>query len=213
MSRNPSSRRPRRLAKEKAATGYDSQRHPREPLAELVDLEALRGVVEPVVQQFGLVLEELTARGAGSSQTLQIVVDLTEDRTDAVELDTLAEVSQAVSQTLDERSEAPESAYLLEVTSPGAARRLTQPRHWKRSVGRLIALTTEDGEKMLARLIAVEGEAVRIARRKETKKGQPESYRDPELLDLDRIAQARVEVEFRAPEGSGGPEADAEPVD
>ena len=200
MAKNSSSAStPRQRAREKASTGYDSARHPREQLAEKVDLGQLRELIEPVLSPFCLVLEDLTARGAGSSQTLQVVVDLPEDQTGAVELDALAEASRAISQTLDEHTEVPASPYLLEVTSPGATRKLTLPRHWKRSIGRLIAITTQEGERFLARLDAVEGQTVHIRRKKETKKGQPVSYREPEQLTLEQVAAAQVELEFTQP--------------
>lgn len=192
----PNSRSRRRLAREKADAGYSEQSHPRHSLADVVDVEALTGKIAPVVQQFGLVLEEVAARGAGNGQTLAVVVDLQEDQQGAVSLDTLAEVSQAVSAALDEDPEEPESAYLLEVTSPGATRKLTEPRHFKRARGHLVRFRPTEGEAFLARLEETDGHVARIRRKKNTSKGQPESYRDPEELDLDALSGAQVEVEF-----------------
>ena len=162
-----------------------------------VNTDEIRIQLLPVIEEFNLYLEELRARGAGANKTLEIVIDLPEDRTDFVSLDTLAEVSQALSKKLDEIEDG-DSPYMLEVTSPGATRSLTERRHWKRSIGRLIAITTVDGEKYLARLNDVTEEGPVMARKKETKKGQKPSYRDPETIGWGIISSANVEIEFNS---------------
>lgn len=190
------SRARRRLARDKAQTGYDQERHPRTALADTVDLEALTERIGRVVEGFGLVLEEVAARGAGHEQTLSVVVDLPEDATGEVDLDTLGEVSQAVSAELDEDPDEPENPYLLEVGSPGATRRLTAPRHWKRARGRLLEITDAAGRTYLARLEETDGTTATVRRRKNVSKGQPVSWHEPETLDLADVARARVEVDF-----------------
>lgn len=161
-----------------------------------IDVQELRASIIPVVEEFGCVLESLTAHGAGSNKTLEIVVDYTEERTDFLSLDTIAEISQAISATLDQADDG-DSPYLLEVSSPGATRPLIEPRHWKRSVGRLLSVvTTESGEPFLARLDEVQDDGVVVRRKKQTKKGQPESYKDAETLPFDSISAANVEIEF-----------------
>lgn len=186
----------RRLARMKENAGYSDQAHPRKSLSETLDLESLRAVIEPVVEEFRLVLEDLTARGAGTSQTLSIVVDLREDEVGSVGLETISEVSGAVSEALDQAEGVPQDAYLLEVASPGATRSLTEPRHWKRSRGRLLRVRTGGGEDFVARLEDTDGRTATIARRKETPKGVPEKYSDPEELAIADVESAKVEIEF-----------------
>ena len=63
------------------------------------------------------------------------------DKDGGVSLDEVAEVSQAVSATLDlPAADAVLGAapYVLEVSSPGIDRPLVHPRHWRRAVGRLV---------------------------------------------------------------------------
>lgn len=159
-------------------------------------LEDVRGAVEKVVvEEFKLVLENLTAKGKGANRTLEIVIDYPEDRTDSLSLDTIAEVSQAVSTALDEANDG-EAPYMLEVSSRGVTSPLTEPRHWKRSIDRLIDITETGGETYLARLDSVTETGPVLRRKKETKKGQPESYRDPVTLDWGTISTAKVEIEF-----------------
>lgn len=192
MAKNtePMNARERRAA-ERAASGISTPA----PKTSFVNVEQLREQLLPVIEEFNLYLEGLKARGAGSNKTLEIIVDLPEDRTDFLSLDTLAEVSQALSKKLDEVEDG-DSPYLLEVSSPGATRSLTERRHWKRSIGRLIVVTTATGDKYLARLHEVTEEGVVLSRKKETKKGQKPSYRDPETIEWSTISSAKVEIEF-----------------
>ncbi|MCP3425065.1 ribosome maturation factor RimP [Rothia sp. AR01] len=189
------SRSRRKVAREKANAGYSDRAHPRSALADSVDLERIRGRLEPVVEQFDLVLEDITARGAGNGQTLSVVVDLAEDKEGSVALDTIAEVSRALSAALDEADDEPESEYLLEVSSPGATRKLTEPRHWKRSRGRLVRIVTARAN-FLARLEETDGSTATIRRKRDTPKGVPEKYEESERLDLGDVQKAHVEVEF-----------------
>lgn len=166
------------------------------PAGSFVSVEGVREAVTRVVEQeFKLVLERLTAKGSGANRTLEIVVDYPEDRTEALSLDTIAEVSQALSAALDAADDG-EVPYSLEVSSRGVTSPLTETRHWKRSIDRLIEITEAGGEKYLARLDFVTDEGPVVRRKKETKKGQPESYRDPVTLPWGTISAAKVEIEF-----------------
>ena len=64
---------------------------------------------------------------AGKRRLLRVVVD----RDGGLGLDTVAAVSTAVSAVLDERDPMGGSPYVLEVSSPGVDRPLTEPRHWR----------------------------------------------------------------------------------
>lgn len=161
-----------------------------------VSVEAVRETIEKIViAEFGLVLEKLTAKGSGANRTLEIVLDYPEDRTDALSLDTIAEVSQALSTALDAADDG-DVPYMLEVSSRGVTSPLTEPRHWKRSIDRLIDITETGGDQYLARLDFVTEDGPVVRRKKETKKGQPESYRDPVTLPWGTISSAKVEIEF-----------------
>ena len=113
----------------------------------------LRELVEPVVAAAGYDLEEVTATAAGRRSVVKVVVD----RDGGVDLDAVAEVSRAVSEALDAADPMGEAPYVLEVTSPGVDRPLTEPRHWRRNVGRLV----ETGE-VKGRITAVTDNAVTI---------------------------------------------------
>lgn len=180
----------------RAAARADQGITQKAPAGSFVSVEGVREAVTRVVEQeFKLVLERLTAKGSGANRTLEIVVDYPEDRTEALSLDTIAEVSQALSAALDAADDG-EVPYSLEVSSRGVTSPLTETRHWKRSIDRLIEITEAGGEKYLARLDFVTDEGPVVRRKKETKKGQPESYRDPVTLPWGTISAAKVEIEF-----------------
>ncbi|MFW0155658.1 ribosome maturation factor RimP [Rothia sp. P6271] len=166
-----------------------------EQYSAFLNVEDVRESIESVIAQFGCVLESLKAQGSGMHRTLEVVVDYTEDRTDLLSLDTLAEISGALSNALDEAEDG-NVPYALEVSSPGATRALTEVRHWKRAQGRLLDITLESGEQFLARLDNVEEDGAMIRRKKQTKKGQKESYKESEKLLWEAISAAKVEIEF-----------------
>lgn len=181
-----------RRAAERAAQGVTAK----EPKKLFVNIDQIRQAITPTIEEFGCILESLNAKGAGANKILEIMIDYTEERTDFLSLDTIAEVSQAVSQVLDDIDDG-ESPYLLEVSSPGANRTLTETRHWKRSLGRLLEIKPQDGsETFLARLDEVSDEGPVVRRKKNTKKGQKESYKEAETLPWNSISEAKVEIEF-----------------
>jgi len=94
-------------------------------------------VLAPVVSATGHDLEDVNVTSAGRRSLVRVVVDAD----GGVDLDAVAEVSRVVSEALD--ADAPggpafAGPYVLEVTSPGVDRPLTEPRHWRRAVGRLV---------------------------------------------------------------------------
>jgi ribosome maturation factor RimP len=99
-----------------------------------VSRDRVHAALAPVVNAAGFDLEDVRVSTAGRRQVLRVIVD----RDGGVDLDAVAEVSRLVSEALDSSDVVGASAYTLEVTSPGVDRPLTEPRHWRRSVGRLV---------------------------------------------------------------------------
>lgn len=159
------------------------------------DPRRLAELIGPVVERLGLVLEDAVLKPGASGPVLQVLVDLPEDRTGGVDIDTLAEASRAVSDVLDREDPVPGSAYELEVSSPGAARELTLPRHWRRQVGRLVRVTPVEGDEFTARLLEVGDDGVSLQRSHQAKKGMTPRLLDPEHWAFDAVRRARVEVE------------------
>lgn len=111
----------------------------------------LLDLLGPVVAAAGYELEDVTVTPAGRRSLVRVTVDAD----GGVDLDAVAEVSRAVSKALDAES-APNFSgpYVLEVSSPGVDRPLTEPRHWRRAVGRLVRVPVAE--------VTIEGRITRV---------------------------------------------------
>jgi ribosome maturation factor RimP len=98
------------------------------------DSERLARLIEPVVTAMGMDLEGVRLTSAGRRRLLRVTVDAD----GGVSLDDIAEISRELSARLDGAVAMGEAPYTLEVSSPGTDRPLTEPRHWRRAVGRLV---------------------------------------------------------------------------
>ena len=157
----------------------------------------IESVLTPVVASSGMTIEDITVTPAGKRRLVRVLVDRDvavddADRETPVEplsLDEVGEVTRAVSDALDESDAMGEAAYVLEVSSPGTDRPLITPQHFRRNVGRLIALTTSGEEQLTGRLTAAGTEAFDLA--DDTGATRTFGYADS--------ARARVELEFNRP--------------
>lgn len=155
-----------------------------------LDRQKLRALLEPVVERSGAELEDLTEQRAGSRRLLRVVVD----RDGGVSLDDIAEVTRSVSDALDAYDGLGDTAYVLEVTSPGVDRPLTTPRHWRRATGRLVKATLAAGGEVVGRVVAAQDERVTLL--VEQGQSQREQTQTERTLAYGEIAKARMQVEF-----------------
>jgi ribosome maturation factor RimP len=146
----------------------------------------LTELLTPAVTQAGFVLEEVTVTPVGKRRLVAVVVDC-EDRNPS--LDEVTVVSKEVSAILDNYTQMGEMPFTLEVTTPGIDRPLTQGRHWKKNVGRLVKITPKTGEKYIGRIASVKDNAVTI----EIKGKESE-------ISFAEISRAQIEVEFNRKE-------------
>jgi ribosome maturation factor RimP len=106
------------------------------------DTARLTALIEPVLHALDMDLEAVKLGSAGRRRVLRIVVDAD----GGVDLDDIAEVSREVSAKLDATNAMGDAPYTLEVSSPGVDRPLTQPRHWRRAIGRLVVVAVAGDE-------------------------------------------------------------------
>jgi ribosome maturation factor RimP len=104
------------------------------PAGAAADAQRMAGLLEPAVSALGLDLEGVRVTAAGRRRLLRVTVDAD----GGVSLDDIEQVSRELSAVLDQAAAMGEAPYTLEVSSPGVDRPLTEPRHWRRAVGRLI---------------------------------------------------------------------------
>lgn len=182
-----------------------------------VEAERLRTRLQPVVEQHDLFLEEIDIKVAGSHRTIHVIVDLPETASGSVGLDVISSVSSDLSAAMDRISddEGDDRPYNLEISSPGVSRPLTEPRHWRRNVGRMIEVKPISGDVVLGRLLDVTATGIRLLPELPVKKGTKPKQGDPLALDFPKIRKGIVQVEFAhlddAPHATGDPdEADAD---
>ncbi len=105
----------------------------------------------PAVQSAGMIVDGVDVIKAGSRTRVLVTVDLPDDAIGAAELDTVAEASRAIGAALDEAG-VPPGAYVLEVSTPGTDRILTERRHFLRARTRMVELDLTDGTQTTGRL-------------------------------------------------------------
>ena len=158
-------------------------------------------LIEPTVVSHGLFLEELTLTSGAGRTVLKVAVDY-ESGTGNVDLDTLAGLSEALSAVLDTHDDdgGPLSSlehYELEITTPGATRPLTEPRHFRRNIGRLLEIDRDGEPSLAARLKSVDDSGITVTEIKPApKKGMKPKVGPETHLEFGSITRARVQVEF-----------------
>jgi ribosome maturation factor RimP len=123
-----------------------------------VDEGRIADVIRPVVAKAGMDLESVRVSAAGRRRLLRVVVD--SDR--GVSLDDAAAISRTLSTVLDAAPVMGDFPYTLEVSSPGVDRPLTDPRHWRRAVGRLVRVTVADAGSISGRVLAADADGVTL---------------------------------------------------
>jgi ribosome maturation factor RimP len=152
-------------------------------------------LIGPVIAAAGYDLDDLSVTAAGRRSLIRVSVD----GEHGIDLDAVATISRAISDVLDDDGGASFAGpFVLEVSSPGVDRPLTEPRHWRRAVGRLVTVQVE-GREVTGRVISAEDSAVLL-----------DVDGDRRSLPLAGIGPGRVQVEFSRP---GEPEPDADEPD
>jgi len=165
----------------------------------MIDVEQLKRVIDPVVHAAGADLEDVRVSGAGRRVLLRVVVDAD----GGVGLDDIALISREVSAVLDAGDEMGDAPYTLEVSSPGVDRPLTQPKHWRRAVGRLVSVPVAapgvpaHGSR---RPPSIQGRVAAVSSRGVTL----EMDGDRREFGYDDLGPGRVQVEFGRPAGEPG---------
>jgi len=141
----------------------------------------LKELLDPLVQKAGFILEEVKVTPLGRRRQISVIVDGEERNPN---LDEVASLSRAISAQLDEYSGLGDSPFTLEVTSPGIDRPLTELRHWRKNLGRLVKILTKEDKEISGRIAEVQSGKVRI---------------DDAIFDFESIKRAQVQIEFNRP--------------
>lgn len=143
-----------------------------------ISRSVVRDLLGPVAARLGYDLEDVSVAAAGRRSIVRVVVD----RDGGLDLDAVADVSRAVSEALDATDALGDTPYVLEVTSPGVDRPLSQPRHWRRNLGRLVVAGDVRG-----RIVAVDDDAVTL---------DLDDAGERRAIPYGELGDGRVQVEF-----------------
>ena len=98
--------------------------------------------IRSALAETGVDVEDVYVQQAGRRELVRVIVD----RDGGVDLDRVAEVSRKISELFDTPPLADEfvGTFVLEVTSPGVDRPLTEQKHWRRAVKRNVEVHLKD---------------------------------------------------------------------
>lgn len=155
--------------------------------------ERLTTVIAPALEGLGLDLVDVAVTPAGKRRVVRVLVAtavtaLPDDETTPVApitLDEVADATRAISDRLDESDVLGQAPYVLEVSSPGVDRPLTDRAGLRRNVGRLVVAHLADGTTRTGRIVAVGDDRARL-------QGETGTHD----LPLDSFSSADIQVEF-----------------
>lgn len=148
-------------------------------------------VVESILAGFsGVDLEEIHVTPVGRRSVVRVTID----RDGGVDLDLVAEISSTISGRLDATPDVFSGPYVLEVSSPGVDRPLTQPRHWRRARNRLVTTSLAGGSVITGRVLTVDDNSVVIV----------DDAGVEHVVPFGEVVSALVQVEFNRAEAVEG---------
>lgn len=135
----------------------------------------------------GYEIENVTVDARTSPPRITVVAD----GDSPLDLDTVADLSRTASERLDTLDTGPDG-YVLEVTSPGVDRPLTQEKHFRRARGRKAEIAFADASTLTGRIGALADGVVDVVVRER-------NGFEVRRIPLSDIRKAVVQVEFSAP--------------
>ena len=140
--------------------------------------EEISAAIRPIIEASGNYLEELTITSAGKVKILTVIVDSDTH----LNLDQITSVTKEISEVIEALESLGESAFTLEVTSPGIDRPLTKPRHWRKNFDRLVKITMSSGQEIEGRIGEATETTVLVSDQK---------------VSFEDIKRAILEIEFK----------------
>ncbi len=162
--------------------------------------QELLDLLDPLVSGAGFDLEDVTVTAAGRRSLVRVTVDAD----GGIDLDAVAVISRIVSDALDADAAGTAAgrvlsgSYVLEVSSPGIDRPLSEPRHWRRASGRLVTVEVA-GRPVTGRVTHADDGGVQL-----NVDGASRAVR------WDELGRGRVQIEFHR---AGDEDDDADDAD
>lgn len=156
----------------------------------MITREQILNLAEEHLEDSSLFLVELDVT---PDNQIQVYIDGDE----SVSIEECVALSRHIEFSLDRDSE----DFALSVSSAGMDMPLKQLRQYKKYITKNLHIKLVSGEKMLARLESVEEESITIVplvKNPNAKKGSKKPYTegDPQQLNLNQIAESKIEITF-----------------
>jgi ribosome maturation factor RimP len=161
-------------------------------------LEKVREIVDRVAQSSGLEVVEVELHGGGKARVLRIYID----KPSGVTHEDCSNFSREVSTIFDVEDAVPGGSYMLEVSSPGLDRKLSNAADFERFTGSLVKLMTRDpvngNRHFEGRLIAFQGGrlSLELTGRKKSKKHEAVEHGTEVEIELANVEKANLVPEF-----------------
>jgi ribosome maturation factor RimP len=131
-------------------------------MSESTTLDRVSSLISPILRDLQLELYDLEFRGG----TLRVTVDTPPNSEGGVNLESITLATRLISREFDHEDPVP-GHYTLEVTSPGLERTLRTPAHFRRELGKTVALRLRDigqaGERRVqGTLVAAEAATITV---------------------------------------------------
>ncbi len=135
-------------------------------------------LIQPVLDEVGIELVEIQFRREPIGMVLRLIID----KIGGIGIDDCARISREVAHLM-EVEDPIDSAYHLEVSSPGLDRPLETERDFLRNVSREVKITLSEppGQQLIGTIIHAEGDEVRIT-----------SDKEELTVQLENIAKAKL---------------------
>lgn len=119
-------------------------------------------LISPILDSYGVDLEGIKISKAGAKSVVAIAVD-SDARSDLDQLEVISNEIGALLDAAEERGEVSFGpGYSLELSTPGVDKPLELPRHWRRNLGRKVALT-RGGKREFLRIGALNDAQTSVA--------------------------------------------------
>jgi ribosome maturation factor RimP len=123
--------------------------------------DRIADLATPGATAAGLVVDAVKVSPAGKRTKVQVFVDLPPTEVGSAELDAVAAASRDIGKALDD-ADVPSTPYVLEVSTPGTDRPLTEPRHFMRARTRKVELDLTNGSTLAGRLTDATDQALTL---------------------------------------------------
>ena len=140
--------------------------------------EEISAAITPALSDLGFYLEDITITSAGRRSMITVIVD----GDNHLSLDQVTVATKAIGEIVENIQSLGESAFTLEVTSPGLDRPLTKPRHWRKNIDRLVKIVLLDGKEVKGRVKDVSEISTTV---------------NDQVVKFSEIKRATLEIEFK----------------